>query len=369
MMATGKGALLATLIVGAILMNAQAARAVEEKLLNVYNWSDYIADEVLAAFTARTGIRVNYDVYDSNEILDAKLLAGRSGYDLVFPTATPWFARQIKAGAYRKLDRAAIQNWLHVDYRVLERLKVADPENEYGLPYMMAGTGIGYNVAQVRKAMSEAPIGSLAMILDPATLGRLQGCGVTVLDTVEEVFPAALVYAGAEPLSTARSDTEIAVKVLSAARPFWRYTHSSTYINDLANGATCVAMGYAGDLVQARARAQEAGRGVEIAIFLPKEGTTFNIDVMAVPKDARHPANAHRFIDFLLNPETIGLITNRIGYANAVPASRSFVRPELLADPAVNPPPDARLHMLPLISDALERERNRAWNRIKARRR
>ena len=367
MIAMGKVGL-AALVAAAAIAAAPCARAAEEKVLNVYNWSDYIADDTLAAFTARTGIKVNYDVYDSNEILDAKLLAGRSGYDLVFPTATPWFARQIKAGAYRKLDRSKIANWKRVDPKVLDRLKVADPENAYGLPYMMAGTGIGYNIALVKKTMPDAPIGSLAMILDPKTLAKLQGCGVTVLDTVEEVFPAALAFVGRDPLSTAQADMDMSAKVLTAARPFWRYTHSSTYINDLANGATCVAMGYAGDLVQARARAREAKRGVEIGIFLPKEGTTFNIDVMAVPKDAPHPENAQLFIDFILEPQTIAKITNKIGYANAVPGSRPFIRPDLLADPAVSPPADAKLHMLPLVSDTFERARNRAWNRIKARR-
>lgn len=366
MRTTGKIWLAAPLT--AALVVSALARAAEEKVLNVYNWSDYIAEDTLAAFTAKTGIKVNYDVYDSNEILDAKLLAGRSGYDLVFPTATPWFARQIAAGAYRKLDRSKIANWRRIDPRVLERLKVADPGNDYGLPYMMAGTGVGYNVALVKKAMPDAPIGSSAMLLDPGTLAKLQRCGVTVLDTVEEMFPAALAYAGRNPLSTAQADMDVAVRTLAAARPFWRYTHSSTYINDLANGAICVAMGYAGDLVQARARAREAGRGTEIAIFLPKEGTTFNIDVLAVPKDAPHPDNAHLFIDFILDPETIGKITNKIGYANAVPDSRPAVRPALLDDPVVNPPPDARLYMLPLVPDAFERARNRAWNRIKSRR-
>jgi putrescine transport system substrate-binding protein len=364
----GIQAWLAALAVAMAVAAAPSARSAEEKVLNVYNWSDYIADDTLAAFTARTGIKVNYDVYDSNEILDAKLLAGHSGYDLVFPTATPWFARQIKAGAYRRLDRSKIANWRRVDPKVLDRLKVADPANAYGLPYMMAGTGIGYNIALVTKAMPDVPIGSLAMVLDPGTLAKLQGCGVTVLDTVEEIFPAALAFAGRDPVSMAPADVERSIKVLTAARPFWRYTHSSTYINDLANGAICVAMGYAGDLVQARSRAREAKRGVGIGIFLPKEGTTFNIDVMAIPKDAPHPENAERFIDFILDPQIIARITNKIGYANAVPDSRPYVRPDLLADPAVNPSANVKLHMLPLVPDAFERARNRAWNRIKARR-
>ena len=343
--------------------------AEEEKVLNVYNWSDYITEEALKRFSESTGIKVNYDVYDSNEILEAKLLAGNSGYDVVFPSATPYFAKQIRAGAYQKLDRAKLPKAAGVAPKVLEQLRVADPENAYGLPYMMAGTGIGYNVAKVKAALANAPIGSLALLFDPKVLFRLKDCGVTLLDAPEEVFPAALAWLGRDPNSLTDADLEAAGDVLSKARLSYRYIHSSAYINDLANGATCVAMGYAGDLVQARERAREAKNQVEIRVFLPKEGAAFNVDVMAVPADAPHPGNAHKFIDFLLTPEVIGPISTAVGYANAVPASAPFIDEVIRNDPAVNPPAETRLYTFPVVPDDFERARNRSWSRIKAKRR
>jgi putrescine transport system substrate-binding protein len=347
---------------------AAPAGAAEEPVVNVYNWSDYITDEALARFTEATGIKVVYDVYDSNENLEAKLLAGHSGFDVVFPSATPFFAKQIRAGVYRKLDRSLLPNAAGVDPKVLAQLRVADPDNAYGIPYMMAGTGVGYNVAKVRELVPDAPLGSLRMLFDPAVLSRLQGCGVSLLDAAEEVFPAALAYAGRDPLSTAQSDLEAAAAVLSAARASYRYIHSSSYINDRAGGATCVAMGYAGDLVQARARAEEAGAGVEIGIFLPREGAAFNVDVMAIPADAPHPGNAHRFIDFLLTPGVIGPISSEVGYANAVPASMPHIDPAIRDDPVVFPDAAVKLYTFPVVGDDYERARNRAWARIKARR-
>lgn len=347
---------------------AATAGAAEDKVLNVYNWSDYITEEALKAFTEKTGIAVNYDVYDSNDILEAKLLAGNSGYDVVFPSATPYFAKQILAGAYRKLDRAKLSNYEKLDQKVMNQLKVADPEGAYGVPYMMAGTGIGYNVDKIRELAPDAPIGSLSMLFDPAVLQKLEPCGVSILDAPEEVFPAALAWLGRNPNSTDRDDIARAAEVLAKARPYYRYIHSSTYINDLANGATCMAMGYAGDLVQARERAKEAGNGVDIAIFLPREGAAFNVDVMAIPVDAPHPDNAHKFIDYILTPEVIGPISTAVGYANAVPASLPFVDEAIRNDPAVNPAADVKLYTFPIVSDEFERARNRAWTRVKAKR-
>ncbi len=352
--------------IGLVLAQPQAARAAEEKVLNVYNWSDYITEDVLAAFSQRTGIKINYDVYNSNDILDAKLLAGRSGYDVVFPSATPYFAKQIRAGALRPLDRAKIANWRLLDAKTMGQLKAVDPGNAHGAPYLMAGTGIAYNIAKLRDAMPDAPIGSLAMVFDPAVVAKLAPCGVIVLDAAEEVFPAALAWAGRDPRSTADDDIRRAVEIVTAVRKHYRYLHSSTYINDLANGSICVALGYAGDLVQARKRAAEAGRGVEIGIFLPREGAAYNIDVMAIPKDAPHPDNAHLFIDYLLEPTVIARITNAVGYANAVPASRPHIDLATREDQVIFPPPDAKLYSVPVATDAFERARNRAWNRVRA---
>lgn len=341
------------------------ARAEEEKVLNVYNWSDYVAPDTLAEFTKRTGIKINYDVYDSNDVLEAKLLVGKSGYDLVFPSSMPYLARQIKAGIYRKLDLSKLPNAKGLDPKVMEQLKTADPQNAYAVPYMMAGTGVGYIKSKVTPLLPNPPIGSLAMLFDPKVVAALKPCGVTLLDTPDEVFPAALSYIGRDPLSTSEADLKAAGEVVSKARPGYRYFHSSSYINDLANGAICVSQGYAGDLFQARKRAEEAKNGVEIGIFLPKEGAAFNIDVMAIPKDAPHPDNAHKFIDYILEPQVVAKITAAVGYANAVPASRALIPKEIESDPVVYPPADIKLYSAPLVSEKYERERNRLWTRIK----
>jgi putrescine transport system substrate-binding protein len=339
-----------------------AASAEEEKVVNVYNWSDYVAPDTIEEFTKRTGIKVNYDVYDSNEVLEAKLLVGKSGYDVVFPSAMPYLARQVKAEVYQKLDFSKLPHAKGVDPKVLGQLKAADPQNAYALPYMMAGTGVGYVKS---KMPPDAPIGSLAMLFDPKTVNALKPCGVTLLDTPDEVLPAALAYIGRDPNSTSDADLKAAGEVVSKARAGYRYFHSSSYINDLANGAICVAQGYAGDLFQARKRATEAKNGVEIGIFLPKEGAIFNIDVMAIPKDAPHPENAHKFIDYLLEPKVVAAVTNAVGYANAVSAAREFVAREINDDPVVYPPPEAKLYTATLVTSKFERERNRLWTRIK----
>jgi putrescine transport system substrate-binding protein len=347
-------------------VHAIAATAAEEKVLNVYNWNDYISERALKTFSEKTGIRVNYDVYDSNDILEAKLVAGKSGYDVVFPSATPYFAKQIKAGVYRKLDRAKITNFSRLDARVMAELKVADPEVAYGVPYMMAGTGVGYNIDKVRALMPDAPIGSVAMLFDPKVVEKLAPCGVTVLDGGDEVFAAALAFLGRNPASTSLDDLKAAADTVAKVRPRYRYVHSSSYINDLANGAICVAHGYAGDLVQARERAREAGKGVTVDIFLPREGAAFNIDVAAIPADAPHPENAHLFIDHLLTPEIIADITSSIGYANAVPDSKPLVIERVRNDKIVFPPAETRLFAMPLVTPQFERERNRAWTRVRA---
>jgi putrescine transport system substrate-binding protein len=345
-----------------LLLAAATAHAEEEKVLNVYNWSDYVAPDTIEQFTKRTGIKVNYDVYDSNDVLEAKLLVGKSGYDVVFPSAMPYLARQVKSGVYQKLDFSRLPNAKGVDPGILEQLRPADPQNAYALPYMMAGTGVGYVKS---KMPPNVPIGSLAMLFDPNTVNTLKPCGVTLLDAPDEVLPAALAYIGHDPNSTTDADLKAAGEVVSKARSAYRYFHSSSYINDLANGAICVAQGYAGDLFQARKRAAEARNGVEIGIFLPKEGAIFNIDVMAIPKDAPHPDNAHKFIDYLLEPKTVAAVTSAVGYANAVPASREFVAREVSEDPVVYPPPDVKLYTAALVTPKFERERNRLWTRIK----
>jgi putrescine transport system substrate-binding protein len=339
--------------------------AAEDKILNVYGWSDYIGPNTLAAFTARTGIKVNYDVYDSNEALEAKLIVGNSGYDVVFPSAMPYFAKQVQAGLYRKLDFAQIPNAKGIDAKILTQLVAADPGNSYGVPYMMSGTGVGFIKARIVPLLADPPIGSLAMLFAPDVVNALKPCGITLLDAPEEVFPSALAYLGKDPASTTEADLAAAGATVAAVRSAYRYIHSSSYINDLANGAICVAQGYAGDLFQARRRAREAHNGIDIGIFLPTEGAAFNIDVMAIPKDAPHPSNAEAFINYILEPDVIGAITTAIGYANAVPASRAFIPKSITDDPVVYPPADAKLYTPALVTPKYERERNRLWTRIK----
>lgn len=355
--------LVAAFAVAAAAMPAQA----EDQVLNVYNWSDYLAPDTLEKFTAATGIKVNYDVYDDNTVLEAKLMTGRSGYDIVFPSASPYFANQIKAGVYLPLDRTKIPNAASLSPTIMQTLEQADPGNRYGVPYMIAATGFGFNRAKVNDLAPGAPTDSWALLFDPQWSGKLKGCGVTLLDTATEVFPAALLHLGKDPLSQSQDDLKAAAAAVEKIRPTLRYIHSSSYINDLANGDVCLSHGYIGDLVQARARARDAKAGTDVAIVIPKEGALVNIDVMAIPKDAPHPDNAHKFINFLLQPEIIAAITNATGYANAVPAADRFVDPDIKNDPVIYPAADvqATLVMVPPAPSAFERARTRAWTRVK----
>jgi putrescine transport system substrate-binding protein len=346
---------------------SSAGLADEEKVLNVYNWSDYVAPDTIEKFTALTGIKVNYDVYDSNETLSAKLQAGKSGYDVVFPSASPFLAQQIKAGIYQKLDRSKLHGLAGLDPVVLKTLTSADPGNQFAVPYMIAATGIGYNIDKVKSLLPGRPLDSWALLFDPLVVANVKGCGVSFLDTPTEVFPAALTYLGKNGASQSTDDLKAAADAVTAVRPFIKYFHSSKYINDLANGDSCLAQGYVGDLVQARNRANEAGRGVHIGIIIPKEGAVVNIDTAAIPIDAPHPDNAHKFIDFLLRPEIIAAISNTTGYANAVLASKSLVKKDLLDDPAIYPPPDviAKEFQVPPATQGFERERTRTWTKVK----
>ena len=341
----------------------------EEPRLNVYNWSDYIAPDTIPKFTAETGIKVTYDVYDGNEVLEAKLLSGRSGYDVVVPSASPFMARQIAAGVYRTLDRSKLPNWQNLDPRILDLVAAADPENAHGAPYLWSFTGIGYNETQLHAALGEAARGdSFALIFDPAVAAKLAPCGISLLDTPQEVFPAALAYLGLDPKSRDLGDLDKALAVLEKVRPYIRKFHSSQYINDLANGDLCVALGYSGDVVQARNRAREAGNAVQIGCQVPKERVQMAVDMLGVPADAPHPDNALRFIDYLLRPAVIAEVTDRVAYPNPNVPAATLGKAELRNDPAVYPPEDVRRRLyvdLPALPD-YERARTRAWTRLKS---
>lgn len=356
-------ALLCSLTLG----SAVSATEVGPKL-HVYNWSDYIAEDTIAQFEQATGIQVVYDVYDSNEILEAKLLAGHSGYDLVFPTAMPFGKRHVDAKLYLPLDRSKLHNHGNLDTDILRELESADPGNRHLVPYMWGSTGIGYNLEKVKERLGEdAPLDSWRLLFDPAVAEKLASCGISMLDDEVESISAALMYLGKDPNSTDSADIKAAEAALQAIRPHIRYFHSSQYINDLANGDSCVAHGYSGDVLQARDRAQEAGNGVQIAFAIPQEGALISNDVMAIPADAPHPEQAHQLIDFLLRPEIAAGISNYVAYANPNRAATPLLDEAIRNDPGIYPPAEvmAKLHSAAVLPPATHRLRVRAWTRVK----
>lgn len=344
----------------------QAADA--ERTVNVYNWSDYITESALADFTKATGIRVVYDVYDSNEVLEAKLLTGNSGYDVVFPTARPYAARQIAAGVYRELDRSLLPNYHHLAKDILASLADIDPGNAHLVPYMWGTTGIGYVEEAVRKRLGpDVPLDSWSLIFDPAISAKLADCGIAVLDAPEETLPPALIWLGRPGDATDAKDLDAAVKAWLAVRPNIRYFHNSQYINDLANGDICIALGFSGDILQAADRAAEAGNGVTVKYVIPKEGAFTWTDNMAIPKDAPHPAEAHAFIDWMMRPEVIAGVSDFVSYANANDDATALLDPSISGNPGIYPPPAtrAKLSVSKTLNQQELRARTRAWARIR----
>jgi putrescine transport system substrate-binding protein len=341
----------------------------EEPLLHVYNWSDYIAPGTIANFTKETGIEVTYDVYDGNEVLEAKLLAGHSGYDIVVPSASPFMARQIAASAYRPLDKTRLPNLKNLDPQILAFAATADPGNAHGAPYLWSVTGIGYNTALLDRALGDAaPRDSLALLFDPAYAEKLASCGIALLDTPQEVVPAALAYLGRDPKSHNDADLAAAIALVDRVRPYVRKFHSSQYINDLATGDICIALGYSGDVIQARNRAREAESPVEIAFRVPREGAQMSIDMLGIPADAPHPDTAHAFIDYILRPDVIAAISNAVSYPNPNLTATPLVAPEIRDDPGIYPPEAVRrlLYIDLPAPRAYERGRTRAWSRMKS---
>jgi len=347
---------------------ASAAKAggEEEKVLNVYNWSDYIEPSVLEEFTKRTGIKVNYDVFDSNDVLETKLLTGHTNYDLVVPSA-PFLERQIKAGVYQKLDKSQLPNLKYLDPVMLQKIAVYDPGSEHSVPYMWVTDGPGYNVAKIKERMPDAPVDSLRMFYDPAIVAKFQDCGVSVLDERSEIVSTVLIYLGKDPRSQSPDDLKAAEAVLLSIRPYLRYVHSSRYIDDLANGETCLALGWSGDVKQARDRAKDAGKGTEIKYSIPREGTVMNFDMLAIPADAPHPHNAHLFINYLLEPEVAAKNSNLVKYANINTASTPMLADAVKGDPNIYPPPDIQAKLVPEPPRSHEYQRllTRTWTRFK----
>lgn len=346
------------------LVAASPAIAQEEPVLNVYNWSDYIAEDTIANFTAETGIQVNYDVYDNNEIVDAKLLAGNSGYDIVVPSGN-FLERQIVDGLILPLDKAQLTNIGNLDPAAMEAAAAVDEGNAHGIPYMQNTIGLGYNVAAVAEALGteDAPT-SWDLLFDPETVGKLASCGVAVMDSPSEVMGAALHYLGLDPNSETEEDLARAEELLNSIKPSVRYFHSSQYIDDLGNGEICLAMGYSGDMFIA---ADNAAEGTEISYLIPEEGAPTLYDFLAIPADAPHPQNAHKFIDYILKPEVVAEITNTVFYANPNPASLEFVSDEVKNDQRIYPSAETLANGFTMKAHSPEYEEllTRTWTRIK----
>ncbi|MEL6523557.1 MAG: polyamine ABC transporter substrate-binding protein [Pseudomonadota bacterium] len=345
-----------------------AAFAAQAEEVRVYNWSDYIDEELLTQFTDETGIKVIYDVFDSNEVLETKLLAGKTGYDIVTPSAS-FLSRQIAAGAFQELDKTQLENIGNAWDVVTARTDVYDPGNAFSINYMWGTTGIGVNVDKVKAALGDdAPISSLSLIFDPANMEKLAGCGVHMIDAPTEVLPAVLAYLGEEPASKDPAVIGKAEGVMSAVRPHIQKFHSSEYINALANGDICVAFGWSGDVFQARDRAAEAENGVNIEYHIPAEGALMWFDQMAIPVDAPNPENAHKFLDFLLRAEVAAAASNYTYYANGNKASQEFLIEDVIGDTAVYPD-DATLDNLYTVTahdPKVQRTVTRLWTKVKS---
>ncbi len=344
-----------------------ATQASEAKTVNVYNWSDYIAEDTLPNFEKATGIKVTYDVFDSDEMVETKLLAGSSGYDVVVPSLS-FLGRQIQAGVFLPLDKSKIPNLKNVDPELLKRIALQDPGNQYAVPYLWGTSGIGYNVDKVKAAFGTTDVAnSWDLVFKPENLSKLKDCGVTLLDTPSELIPIALNYLGEDPHSFDPATIDKAAALLKSIRPYVRNFHSSSYINDLANGDVCLVVGWSGDVIQARDRAEEAENGVNIAYSIPKEGAPQWFDMMAIPKDAKHVDNAYAFINYMLDPKVAAANTNFVTYPNAVPASKPMVDKSIAEDPTIYPPAevDAKLFTFAVLPPEVDRQYTRIWTELK----
>ena len=355
--------LLALSLAGAVAGAAQA----QEKVLHVYNWSDYIAEDTLENFQKATGIKVVYDVFDSNETLEAKLLSGGSGYDVVVPS-NQFLAKQIKAGVFQPLDKSKLPNWKNLNPDLMKALENADPGNKYAFPYLWGTTGIGYNPEKVKAALGVDTIDSWDVLFKPENMEKLKSCGVSMLDAPDEVYAAALHYQGLNPNPTSVEDVKKAEDLLMKVRPYITYFHSSKYISDLANGDICVALGWSGDIFQAQARAEEAKNNVPVAYTIPKEGAATFFDMMAIPADAKNVEAAHVFLNYILTPEVIAPISDYVAYPNGNSAATPLVSEEVRNNPGIYPTEAAskKLYTFAELTPAVQRAITRSWTKVKS---
>jgi putrescine transport system substrate-binding protein len=353
------------LLVGAGLTLAVSVQAAGT--VHIYNWSDYIGETTLADFQKETGIKPVYDVFDSNETLEGKLLAGRTGYDVVVPS-NHFLGKQIKAGAFQKLDKSKLTNYSNLDPVLLKRLEQNDPGNQYAVPYLWGTNGIGYNVDKVKAVLGLDKIDSWDVVFEPQNIKKLHSCGVAFLDSADEMMPTVLNYMGLNANSTNPEDYKKAEAKLLAVRPYVTYFHSSKYIADLANGDICVAIGFSGDMFQAKARAAEAGKGMNIAYSIPKEGGALWFDMLAIPKDAANAKEAHAFINYLLKPEVIAKVSDSVGYANPNPGSDELMEQSIRTDASVYPPQAVldKTYVSIELPPNIQRLMTRSWTKVKS---
>ena len=322
------------LAVGAMAIGHVATAA--ERQVRVYNWSDYIDESILEDFTKETGIKVVYDVFDSNEVLETKLLAGGTGYDVVVPTG-PFLSRQIGAKVFRKLDKSKLPNISNMWDDIAKRSSIYDPGNEYSVNYMWGTTAIGYNEAKIKERMADAPVDSWDMIFKPEVIAKFKDCGIHILDAADDILPAALNYLKLDPNTKNPDDLKKAGELMESIRPNILKFHSSEYINALANGDICLAVGYSGDILQARSRAEEAKNGQVINFALPKEGAQMWFDQMAIPADSKRSEEAHAFLNYMMKPEVIAKASNYVSYANGNKASQEFLDETIKNNPSIYP--------------------------------
>jgi putrescine transport system substrate-binding protein len=335
-------------------------------VLNLYIWSDYLASNTVADFEKQTGIKVHVAYFDANETLETKLLAGSSGYDVVVPTAS-YFERQIKAGVYLPLDKSKLPNLRYMDGLLMSKVALHDPGNAHGVIYMWGTNGIGYNEKMIKALLPKAPLDSWRMVFDPAVASKVAKCGISVLDSPAEMMRAVYSYLGKDPNSQSPDDLVRAESVLTKIRPYIRNINSSEYIEALANGDICLAVGYNGDVLQARDRAREAGKGIEIKYAVPKEGSILWFDMLAIPKDAPNPDSAYAFINYVMSPRVIADISNFKRYANADAQAQSLLDPLVRDDPGIYPPVEQREKLAVQLADSSDQTRaiTRVWQKFK----
>jgi len=348
-----------------ILVGSASVATAQERVVNVYNWSDYIDASILEDFTKETGIKVVYDVFDSNEILETKLLAGGTGYDVVVPTAT-FLQRQIAAGVFQKLDKSKLPNLSNMWDEITTRVATYDTGNEYAIDYMWGTTGIGYNVEKAKQILGTDEKPTWDVLFKPEVAAKFKDCGIHVLDSPTDVVPSVLAYLGLNPDSHAPEDLAKAEELLLKVRPYIRKFHSSEYINALANGDICLALGYSGDIFQARDRAAEAKAGVTVDYSIPPTGAQMWFDVMAIPADAPHVAEAHEFLNYIMKPEVIAKASDFVFYANGNKASQQFISKEVIEDTAIYPPADVmkKLFTTTPFDAKSQRVLTRMWTKV-----